>query len=129
AARVRTLHAAFFRGLAETAEPHLTGPESGKWLARLTAEVPNLRAALRWGLDSGDLAPLETALLTAGALWRYWQLTGVLREAAEWFAQLLGREGEGGLPDAGVAAGRAKALQGAGGIAYWQDDLIRSRQL
>ena len=124
AARVRSLHLDFFRDLAESAEPHLTGPNSGEWLARLTAEVPNHRAALRWALDSPDAIDLEAGLLTAGALWRYWQLTGSLREADGWFGQLIGR-----ASTAGPIAARAKALQGAGGIAYWQNDLPRSRQL
>jgi len=123
AAIVRSQHAGFFRDLAESAEPHLTGPESAQWLGQVTAEVPNFRAALRWALDSPDAAALENGLFTAGALWRYWQLTGSLREAANWFEQLLGRAGGGG-----PIAARAKALQGAGGIAYWQNDLARSRQ-
>lgn len=124
AAMVRSLHAAFFRDLAEAAEPHLTGRDSGDWLARLTAEVPNLRTALRSALGAAQAGALEVGLVTAGALWRYWQLTGSLREAADWFGQLLGRPGEGVARSA-----RAKALQGAGGIAYWQNDLSRSRQL
>jgi Adenylate and Guanylate cyclase catalytic domain len=82
------------------------------------AEVPNVRSALRWAIDSGDPADLETGLLMAGALWRFWQLTGTLREAAEWFDQLLARPNAAEIP-----AARAKALRGAGGIAYWQNDL------
>jgi predicted ATPase len=46
AALVRNLHAGFYRAIAESAEPHLTGPESTEWLARLTAEVP---AGMIWG--------------------------------------------------------------------------------
>ena len=124
ASKVGSLHAQFFRDLAESAEPHLTGPDFGEWLARLTAEVPNLRAALRWALESRDAGAVEIGLLTAGALWRYWQLTGSLREAADWLDGLLKRDGDDVAPSA-----RAKALQGAGGIAYWQNDLARSRQL
>jgi predicted ATPase/class 3 adenylate cyclase len=121
---VRSLHAGFFRQLAESAEPNLTGPDSARWLDALGAEVPNVRSALRWAIDSGDPADLETGLFMAGALWRFWQLTGTLREAAEWFDQLLARPKAADIP-----AARAKALRGAGGIAYWQNDLPRSRQL
>ena len=124
AGTVRRRHARFFQKLAEAAEPNLTGPESERWLAELTIEVPNIRVALRWALDSGDPLDLATGLLTAGALWRFWQLTGVLREAGDWLDQLIAH------PDsAALAAGRAKALRGAGGIAYWQNDLPRSRKL
>jgi predicted ATPase/class 3 adenylate cyclase len=124
AGRVRSLHMGFFRDLAQSAEPHLTGPDSGEWLARLSTEVPNVRSALRWALESPDAGDLEGGLLMAGALWRYWQLTGSLREADAWFAQLIERAGR-----PGPVAARAKAMQGAGGIAYWQNDLARSRKL
>ena len=119
---VRDLHAAFFRSLAEAAEPHLTGPDSATWLARLAEELPNLRAALRWSIDAGDVTARETGLLTAGAIWRFWQLTGSIREAAQWFTELLAADGDD------ATLGRAKALQGSAGIAYWQHDLERSRQ-
>jgi predicted ATPase/class 3 adenylate cyclase len=124
AGMVRSMHAAFFRDLAEAAEPNLTGPDSGRWLDTLGTEVANVRGALRWALESGKARDLQAGLLTAGALWRFWQLTGALREAAEWFDQLLGQS-----DSASVRAGRAKALRGAGGIAYWRNDLPRSRQL
>jgi tetratricopeptide (TPR) repeat protein len=122
ASRVRSMHAAFYRDLAQAAEPHLTGPDSDTWLARLTAEVPNLRAALRWAIDSGDAGAREAGLLTAGALWRFWQVTGSLREAATWFAELLSSAETAATP------ARAKALQGSAGIAYWQHDMVRSRE-
>jgi predicted ATPase/class 3 adenylate cyclase len=122
AATVRSMHAGFFRDLTESAEPHLTGPESARWIAALTAEVPNLRAALHWAIDSGAPSDLECGLVTAGALWRFWQLTGILREAADWFDQLLAQPGGEELP-----AARAKALRGAGGISYWRNDAAKSR--
>ena len=39
-----------FLALAETAAPHLDGPEQRGWLARLAQEHDNLHAALRWTL-------------------------------------------------------------------------------
>jgi predicted ATPase/class 3 adenylate cyclase len=123
AATVRSMHAGFFRDLAASAEPHLTGPDSARWIAALTAEIPNLRAALHWAIESGAPSDLEGGLVTAGALWRFWQLTGTLREAAEWFDQLLGQPAGEDLP-----AARAKALRGAGGISYWQNDAAKSRE-
>jgi tetratricopeptide (TPR) repeat protein len=58
---------------------------------------------------------LDAALPAAGAIWRFWQLRGHFAEARSIF--------EGLLAQPGAAAGaRAKALIGAGGIAYWQGD-------
>jgi predicted ATPase/class 3 adenylate cyclase len=122
AAAVRSMHAGFYRELAESAEPHLTGPDSGRWLAALTTEIPNLRAALRWAIESAAPPDVDCGLLTAGALWRFWQLTGTLREAADWFDELLAQPGGEELP-----AARAKALRGAGGISYWRNDAAKSR--
>jgi predicted ATPase len=124
AVRVRRLHASYYRNLAEAAEPDLTGPESGRWIEILTRETPNLRMALQWALDSGETSDLEEGLFTAGALWRYWQLTGSLREAAEWLDRLLAHPAS-----AAPTAARAKALRGDGGIEYWRNDMAKSRQL
>jgi predicted ATPase/class 3 adenylate cyclase len=122
ASSVHGLHASYFRTLAESAEPNLTGPDASRWLATLGDEVPNLRAALAWALAADDPAQLEVGLFTSGALWRFWQQTGTLREAADWLARLLAAAT---APE--LRAARAKALRGAGGIAYWQQDLPLAR--
>ena len=59
----------------------------------------------------------DRAQEAAGALWRFWQQRGHLEEGARWFAEILGLPG-GQQP----TAARAKALIGAGGIAWWQRD-------
>ena len=71
AAAIRSRHAAYFRSLAERADPLLRGPEQREWLAILDAERANLQAALTHG---GGL-PLALALT-----W-YWVLRGRLSEA------------------------------------------------
>jgi predicted ATPase len=107
-------HTAYFLGLAEQAEPNLTGPEAPMWLDRLTHEHDNIRAALRWSADTQDA---EVGLRLAGAVWRFWQVRAHFREARVWFDELLA------LPSAsGPTAARAKGLTGLGGIAYWQGD-------
>lgn len=107
-------HARFVLDLVEGAVPHLFGPERGTWLDRLAAEHDNLRAALTWSLESGDLA---TGLRLGGKAWRFWQMRGHLREGREWLGRLLAH------PSAVEhRAPRADALEGLGGILYWMGE-------
>jgi tetratricopeptide (TPR) repeat protein len=75
-------------------------------------------------MDRGDLPSLETGLRMAASLWRFWQQTGALREARQWLEDLLACG-----TDPRIRSARAKALIAAGGIAYWQADLGRARDL
>lgn len=70
-------HATYFLDLAECAEPHLRGPEQDAWLARLEVDQPNLRQALRWFREQGEII---AALRLVGALGRFWQARGYVRE-------------------------------------------------
>ena len=77
-------HAAFYRDLAEAAAPGLTGPDQKRLLDGLDRENGNLRAALTWSIEHGAA---ETALRLGSALWRFWQMRGLLAEgAAGWSA-------------------------------------------
>jgi predicted ATPase/class 3 adenylate cyclase len=111
---VRRRHAEVFLDLAVEAEPHLTAEDQGDWLDRCDTEHPNIRAALRWAIEVGDA---ERAQTSAGALWRFWQQRGHLAEAKRWFEEILAMP-SGRKP----TAARAKALIGAGGVAWWQQD-------
>jgi predicted ATPase/class 3 adenylate cyclase len=117
-------HASYFLALAQDAEPHVTGPEADRWLDTLRMEADNLRSVLRWAMDRGDLPGLEIGLRMAASLWRFWQQTGALREARQWLEDLLACG-----TDPSIGSARAKALIAAGGIAYWQTDLGRARDL
>ena len=105
-------HASLFFGWAGDAERNLMGPQQLDWLDRLSRDHDNLRAAYE---RSPQLDLLDEALTAAGAMWRFWQLRGHFAEASALFERLLGQPG-------GSPAARAKALIGAGGIAYWQHD-------
>jgi predicted ATPase/class 3 adenylate cyclase len=111
--RVQLRHAEHYLRLAVEAEPHLTAEDQCAWLDRCEQEHANLRAALRWAIDRGEAGPAQAA---AGALWRFWQQRGHLAEGRRWLAETLTMP-SGQAP----TAERAKALAGAGGIAWWSD--------
>ncbi len=113
--RVRRVHAAYYLALVERAEQYLTGPEQATWFAFLEQEHDNLRAALRYVLNTGETA---AGLGMAGVLWRLWTSHGQLSEGRAWLEQLLAASPSTPVP----AAVRAKALIGAGAVAYVQGD-------
>jgi predicted ATPase/class 3 adenylate cyclase len=111
--QARHRHAKYFLAMAEAAEPELTIRDQ-VGLGRLEREHDNLRAAMRWSIDTGDA---ETGLRLAGYLWRFWQLRGHLAEGRRWTDELLA------MPAArNRTASRAKALSAAGSLAYWLRD-------
>jgi non-specific serine/threonine protein kinase len=48
-------HAAYYRELAERAEPELIGPLQSNWNRLLDAELDNIRAAVGWLIEAGEL--------------------------------------------------------------------------
>ena len=61
-------HAAYHVELAYRADEGLRGPEEGRWMQRLDAEIDELRAAHRWTVGHGDA---ERALALSAALHGY----------------------------------------------------------
>jgi predicted ATPase/class 3 adenylate cyclase len=116
---IRRRHADAFLALAERAEPNLTHRESKRWLDRLEMEHDNIRAALQWAIEHGEA---RVALALVGSLWRFWQIRGHLQEGRS-FADRAVAMPSGREP----TRERARALEGAGGIAYWQMDEAVSR--
>jgi predicted ATPase len=110
---LRGRHADYYLSLAEAAEPELVAANQAEWVRRLTDEAGNLRAAMAWSVESGRLA---TGLRIAGALPRFWSVTGRLTEGRAWLRQALG---QGGVV---VPAVRAKALYADGYAALGQGD-------
>ncbi|MEO3860974.1 LuxR C-terminal-related transcriptional regulator [Acrocarpospora sp. B8E8] len=82
----RRQHAAHYLALAERAAEQLRTPDQRAWLDRLTAEQPNLRAALTYSVASGDI---ESAWRSIAALQRFWDITGQRHEAHEWTRRTL----------------------------------------
>ncbi len=108
---IRERHAAFFLDLAESAEPELRGPGHIPWLARLDAEVDNLRATMAWLLGKKDS---ETVVGIGWALWLFWFMRGHFTEGRRWMEEAL----ESAMPE----SPRAKALFIAGTLAEGQSD-------
>jgi predicted ATPase/transcriptional regulator with XRE-family HTH domain len=119
-------HATYFLTLVEDAAPRLIGAGQVAELARLEDERDNLRAALRWALDSGEV---ELGLRLAVALWPFWWVRGHLSEGRRWLEGLLVRaaRGEGTAPVAPSA--RAGGLNWAGALAASQGDYRRAVEL
>jgi predicted ATPase/class 3 adenylate cyclase/DNA-binding CsgD family transcriptional regulator len=70
AAAAAAAHGARFLSVAEAAAPHLTGPDQGRWLARLDAEQANLRRAAEHA--AGHPEGTARVLRFGVALRRYW---------------------------------------------------------
>ena len=86
-------------------------------MARLRAELPNLRTALVWLDERGDGASL---LRLAAALARFWCVQGLLREGTEWLERAVA------AAENRPAAIRAKALVGLGMTALFRGDYEQS---
>ncbi|HEY8285561.1 MAG TPA: DUF6788 family protein [Chloroflexota bacterium] len=109
-------HTTFYLGVVEAAEPALTGAEQAEWLARLDREHDNLRAVLHRAREQGDSL---VGLRVAGALWRFWFTRGYLSEGRLWLAVALNLPASTATD---LTLMRAKALNGAGSLAYYQGD-------
>jgi predicted ATPase/class 3 adenylate cyclase len=111
-------HAQHFHALAEKAEPELRRSDLRRWQYRLRRDEGNLRAALRWAIEGGDVA---VGLRSAGALWDYWHYWAALREGRSWLESLLALD-----RPAPADPARAKALGGLAALVYWQGDADRA---
>ncbi|MFN2519837.1 MAG: adenylate/guanylate cyclase domain-containing protein [Candidatus Limnocylindria bacterium] len=114
AANMARRHAAAYLALAERSALELMGAEGGRTLDLMQQDHDNLRAAMEWAI-AHDTA---TAMRLGAALWRFWHMRGHLEEGRGVLERVLA------LPDEGTSGElRPKALQAAGGTAYWQGDL------
>jgi DNA-binding CsgD family transcriptional regulator/tetratricopeptide (TPR) repeat protein len=107
-------HADFFGGFAEEAERELGGPDQARWLTRLEAEHDNLRAALSWSL--GERGDPGSGVRLAAALTDFWFARGYLSEGRRWLESAVS------LAECATTLARAKALNGAGWLAAYQDE-------
>lgn len=114
------LHADYFAGLAERADPELRGPDQAAWLARVAEDHANLVAALVWVRDAGEDA---TLVRLATGLWRFWFARGYAREGRRWLEEALARRGT--VSETQLA----RTLLGATTLAVADGDLEAARSL
>jgi non-specific serine/threonine protein kinase len=116
-------HTAWALALAERVELELRGADQGLWMARVDADLDNLRAALaRCAASGGDTV---SGLRLAAALLSYWPARGLAREGLGWLQRLL-------PPSGGVATQtpvHAKALFSAGWLSFHLCDYDASARL
>jgi predicted ATPase/DNA-binding CsgD family transcriptional regulator/tetratricopeptide (TPR) repeat protein len=99
---IRVNHAAWFLAVAEQTEiATWGGPEHAHWLDQIEAELSNLRGALGWLEENGEI---EATLRLAGSLVGLWFHRSHRTEGHAWLQRALARADE--VP----TVGRAKAL-------------------
>ena len=118
---VRRQHAIFFLRFSEEAEPKIRGAEHFLWRTRLEVEHDNLRAALRWTLESQEA---EMGMQLAFSLVAFWRASNQDREGRNWCEQVLAQPGTSAR-----TAARAMALLAAGAMTMFQGDLPQAQLL
>ena len=118
---VQRQHAIFFLRFSEEAEPKIRGAEHFLWRTRLEVEHDNLRAALRWTLESQEA---EMGMQLAFSLVAFWRASNQDREGRNWCEQVLAQPGTSAR-----TAARAMALLAAGAMTMFQGDLPQAQLL
>ncbi|MFL5591240.1 MAG: tetratricopeptide repeat protein [Ktedonobacteraceae bacterium] len=118
----RLAHANYYLKLAEETEQKLRSAQQVIWLEQLEREHDNLRTALRWLVEREEV---EMALRLAGALCQFWVVRGHLSEGRQWLEGML----SGSNLETVSMRVRAKALNGAGVMAYTQGDYGHAKVL
>ena len=136
---VRSRHAAYYLGLAEEADvevegaqaeadPRMKGAPPMEWFRRMEAEHSNIRAALSWTLDEdaeeAHSRRVESGLRLALALFWFWYIHDYSTEGRRY----LERAHSSGMSNIGARL-RARALNGAGGMAVTQGDYVAAKAL
>ena len=121
AAAAAAAHCAHFLSVAETAAAYLTGPDQGRWLARLDADQANLRRAAAHAAARPD--GTAVVLRLGVALDRYWWARSRQQEALGLLVPALRRPGAHADPALFAAA------LGTAAIVAFFIDLATARQL
>jgi predicted ATPase/class 3 adenylate cyclase len=117
AGAIRRRHAEYLADFAEATELEHHGEAQVSLREHYRADWDNIRAALGWCLEHGEI---ELGLRIAGSLTMVWLHLNVAQEGERWLTELLARS-EGTDP-----AIRAKALMADGMVAGVQNDFERA---
>ena len=120
---IRRRHAQLFLTFAQTADPKLRSMDQIAWLAWLANEHDNVRAALRWTLETQEF---EIGLQLSSALWRFWEVRGYLQEGRAWLTELLTAVAAH-HPPAPPTVAQATAWGTLGNLARNQGDLLTAQ--
>ena len=108
---IRQRHAEHWTRVGERASKALFGPEQAMWTRRLEQDHDNVRAALRWALQSNEA---ELGLRLGAALRDFWRLGAHVPEGVRWLDEILGMSGA-----TGTTLFRAQALTAAADLRSW----------
>jgi predicted ATPase/DNA-binding CsgD family transcriptional regulator len=88
---IRDRHLNYFVQKTGEALPKLSGPYQVLWLDWLEGEYDNIRAALAWSIESGQI---EKGLRITNAIYSFWTIRDYAGEGLEWVEQLLAKADE-----------------------------------
>lgn len=111
----RQSHLDYYVALAQSAEDSIGTREHTQWMAHIHYEHDNLRAALQWALETGQIEP---ALHLTACVWRFWQMLNLLSEGRHWLGLVLRNTAHIRSLD------RVKNLWGAGWLAISQGETV-----
>ena len=114
-------HADYFLAFAEAAEPELVRANQVEWFDRLSADSPNITAALGWLLGQDRV---EDGLRLCVAMRFYWFRRGPFVEGSRWFSAFLEKPSSGVAPQI-----QARAIAAAGHFNHWLGHVDRARAL
>ena len=110
-------HADTYLELVESLAPDILGKRAAQVTQRLDTDHDNIRAAIDWAVANGEA---EIALRFLASTWRFWQTRGHLAEARLRAEAILAMDGL----DAQPAELLSRAFGAAGGICYWQGEIL-----
>ncbi len=124
---IRRLHAEYYLAFAEVADVELRRANPRPWLDKLRQEHDNIRAALRWLLNSGNAT---LAVQLSGAMHTFWFQRGHYSEGRRWLMEALAACDEMNWRSQEAVPTftptpiiiRARALGALGGLAQQEDD-------
>ncbi len=131
---IRRRHASYFLRLAAEVAPAMRGIVADQLLKRLDAELPNIREALQFLSETGEVADALSLLVN---LEYFWWLQGYRLEGLTWLRRLLEANGQGisqtpsqgQLASALTMAGHLSVLSGddVGAGGYLSDAITLAR--